>query len=270
MASCIPTLREVEALCIDMDGVLYRGDTSLPGARALVEWLAERQFPYVLLTNNSTLDSLAYERRLSGMGISVPAGQIITSASAAADYLARNYAPGCRVLIVGESGLEGSVAARGFEIVEQHPEIVLVGMDRRLTYAKLATAALAVRAGARFIATNLDRTLPTEAGEVPGAGAIVAALVAATDQTPLVIGKPEPTMLELALARLGAPPERTAMLGDRLETDILGGQRVGMLTILVLSGATKEAPPSTAEIRPTWVFSGLPELLTAWRQSLIA
>jgi 4-nitrophenyl phosphatase len=253
-----------------MDGVLYRGDTPLPGAQALVDWLTEREFPFVLLTNNSTLDSLAYERRLAEMGIHVPAGQIITSASAAADYLAGNCAPGCRVLIVGESGLQASVAARGLKIVEEDPEVVLVGMDRHLTYAKLATAALAIRAGARFIATNPDRTLPTEAGEAPGAGAIVAALVAATDQTPLVIGKPEPAMLELALARLATPPERTAMLGDRLETDILGGQRVGMLTILVLSGATKEAPPSTAEIRPTWVFSGLPELLTAWQRSLMA
>lgn len=262
------TLRDIEALCIDIDGVLYRGNTALPGAQPFISWLTGRGLPFLLLTNNSTLDSPAYERKLAAMGIQVPAEQILTSGEATADYLARNYPPGARVFIVGENGLETNVASRGFRVVPRDPEIVLVGMDRRLTYDKLATAALAIRAGARFVATNPDRTLPTEEGEVPGAGAIVAALAAATDREPLMIGKPEPAMLELALTRLGQAPERTAMLGDRLETDILGGQRVGMLTILVLTGAAREAPPADAQTRPNWAFADLPELRAAWQRSL--
>jgi 4-nitrophenyl phosphatase len=262
------TLHELQALLLDMDGVIYRGNTPLPGAQVFLSWLSERRFPFLLLTNNSTLDSQAYERKLAAMGISVSADQILTSAVATAEYLARNYPPGSRVYIIGESGLEASIAARGFTITDRAPQIVAVGMDRQLTYGKLRTAALAIRAGARFVASNRDRTLPTEAGEEPGAGAIVAALVAATDQQPLVIGKPEPGMLELGLAKLASPPEHTAIVGDRLETDILGGQRLGMPTILVLSGVTREAPLDRNGPRPTWVFDSVQEIYTAWQQSL--
>ncbi len=260
------TLRDLRALLIDMDGVLYRGNTPLPGAAEFLTWLTERSFPFLLLTNNSTLDAWGYERKLAAMGIGVPASQIVTSATATADYLARNLPAGARVLIVGESGLEAAVAERGFAISAEAPQAVVAGLDRQVTYAKLRTAALAIRAGARFIATNPDRTLPTEVGDVPGAGAIIAALVAATDVAPLMIGKPEPPMLEMAVARLGQPRERTAMLGDRLETDILGGQRLGLPTILVLSGVTRQAPPQGAELQPTWVFGGVQELLATWRQ----
>ncbi len=261
-------LCELEALIVDMDGVLYRGSTPLPGAQAFLAWLDERRFPYLLLTNNSTLDPRAYEHKLAAMGIVVPAARIVTSAVATADYLARNYRPGARVLILGESGLETCVVERGFAVDECDPEVVVVGLDRQLTYAKLSHAALAIRAGAAFIATNPDRTLPTEAGELPGAGAIVAALVAATDREPLIIGKPEPPMLEMALARLGRPRGLTAALGDRLETDIVGAERLGLPTILVLSGATRNPPPVGCGPQPTWVFAGVHELLAAWRRSL--
>lgn len=263
------SLRDLRAVIIDMDGVLYRGDTALPGAQALLDWLSERGFPFLLLTNNSTLDPRAYEHKLAAMGIRVPARLILTSALAAADYLARNVAPGTRVFLIGEKGLEAALAELGlFNVTDRQPEVVVVGMDRQITYDKLRTAGLAIRAGARFIATNPDRTLPTEAGDEPGAGAIIAALEAATDKTPLVIGKPERHMLEIALARLGKPAELTAMLGDRLETDILAAQRFGLPSILVLSGVTREAPPATSDVRPTWVFDDVQELLAAWRESL--
>ena len=262
------TLRELRALIVDMDGVLYRGDTALPGAGAFLNWLRERQFPFLLLTNNSTLNPEAYEAKLKAMGIQVPAKQILTSAVATADYLARNYNPQTRVFIIGEKGLETCIAERGFTITDRQPEIVVVGLDRQLTYAKLCTGALAIRAGAHFIATNPDRTLPTEIGDIPGAGSIVAALIAATDQTPLIIGKPEPPILKLALSQLGQPREYTAILGDRPETDILGGKRLGLPTILVLSGVSKEAPPEGSDLRPNWVFADVQELQEAWQQAL--
>ena len=263
------TLRDLQAIIIDMDGVLYRGNTAVAGAADFLSWLTERSFPFLLLTNNSTLDALAYERRLAAMGISVPASRILTSASATADYVMRNYGPGTRVFMVGESGLESSLRERGLIVTDEDPEVVVVGLDRQLTYARLRDATLAIRAGAAFIATNPDRTLPTEVGQVPGAGAIVAALVAATDVTPKIIGKPEPPMLEMALARLGQSRERTAVLGDRLETDILGGQRMGLPTILVLSGVTHEAPGPGCEVCPTWVFGSVRELLAEWRAEMV-
>ncbi|MDI7276401.1 MAG: HAD-IIA family hydrolase [Anaerolineae bacterium] len=262
------TLRDLQALIIDMDGVLYRGDTAVPGAREFVAWLTGRSFPFVLVTNNSTLDAWAYEKRLAAMGIGVPASSILTSSVATADYVARNYGPASRVLMVGESGLESALRERGLVISGHDPDVVVVGLDRQFTYDRLRQAALAIRAGAAFVATNPDRTLPTEAGEVPGAGAIVAALVAATDVVPVVIGKPEPPMLEMALARLGQARERTGVLGDRLETDILGGQRLGLPTILVLSGVTRQAPGPDCEVCPTWVYESVRELLAGWRAAL--
>ena len=264
------TLSHLRALIVDMDGVLYRGNTPIPGAAAFLSWLTERQFPFLLLTNNSTLDAEGYERKLGGMGIQVPAEQIVTSASATAEYLARNLGRGRRVFMIGEAGLQSALTAQGLVITDQDPEVVVVGMDRQLTYAKLCTAALAIRVGARFVATNPDRTLPTEIGEIPGAGAIVTAVAAATDRDPFVIGKPEPPMLEMALAKMGQPRGKTGLVGDRLETDILGGQRVGLPTILVLSGATKQAPAEGESLRPTWVFRDVQELHEAWQRSLRA
>jgi len=253
------TLRELQALILDMDGVLYRGNTAIPGAANLLRWLAERRFPFLLLTNNSTLTPQAYERKLASLGIDVRAERILTSAVATAHYLARNFPSRSRVYVIGEEGLQICIAERGFTLTDQQPEIVVVGLDRELTYAKLCEATLAIRGGARFIATNPDRTLPTEIGEAPGAGAIIAAVAAATDQAPTIIGKPNPPMLELALRLLGQPRERTAIVGDRLDTDILGGQRLGLPTILVLSGVTREAP-TEGRWRPTWVFASVREL----------
>jgi len=261
-------LRDLCALILDMDGVLYRGATAVAGAAAFVAWLAERGFPFLLVTNNSTLDPEAYEAKLAGMGIAVPAARILTSAMATAEYLARNLHAHARVYMIGESGLERALLARGFTLTSQAPDAVVVGMDRGVTYDKLRTATLAIRAGARFVATNPDRTLPTEAGLVPGAGAIVAAVVAATDCTPVVIGKPEPPLLEAALAQLGQPITCTALVGDRLETDIAGARRLGLAAILVLSGVTREPPPPESDLQPDWVFPSVRELHQVWQRSL--
>lgn len=261
-------LSSLRALIVDMDGVLYRGETAIPGAAEFLGWLEGRGFPYLLVTNNSTLDPEAYEAKLARMGIAVPASRIVTSAMATAEYLARNLHARARVYMIGESGLERALRERGFILTGDAPDAVVVGMDRAVNYDKLRTATLAIRAGARFIATNPDRTLPTEAGLVPGAGAIVAAVAAATDRTPIVIGKPEPPLLELAIDRLGRPRQRTAALGDRLETDIAGAKRLGLAAILVLSGVTPEPPPPESEVQPDWVFPSVRELHMAWEESL--
>ena len=262
------TLADLQALIVDMDGVLYRGNTPLPGAAAFLAWLAGRRFPFLLATNNSTLNPQAYERKLAAMGIAVPASQILTSSMVTAEYLAGSFPPGSRVFAIGESGLGEALTGQGFTLTDEEPQVVVVGLDRQLTYAMLRTATLAIRRGATFVATNEDRTLPTEVGEVPGAGAIVAALVAATDRRPVVIGKPEAPLLQSALRRLGRPSAHTAVLGDRLATDILGGQRLGLPTILVLSGVTPQPPPPDSPVQPTWVFADVQALHAAWRRAL--
>jgi 4-nitrophenyl phosphatase len=161
-------------------------------------------------------------------------------------------------------GLHQALEAQGFVLTDREPEYVVVGLDTEVNYRKLATAALAIRAGAAFIGTNPDRTLPTEEGLLPGAGALLAAIQAATDVAPKVIGKPEAEIFHTALAMLGTPPDTTAMLGDRLDTDILGAQRAGLRTILVLTGVATRADVEASPVRPDWVFEDLEALLRAW------
>ena len=150
----------------------------------------------------------------------------------------------------------------GFVLADDDVELVVASMDRDVTYEKLKRAALLIRGGARFIATNLDPTYPTDEGLLPGTGSLIAALRAAAEVEPLVIGKPEPTMFQLAMAQMGAEPETTATIGDRLDTDILGGQRAGLITICVLSGSSSRAE---AEVfGPDFIFEDIADLLDAW------
>ena len=143
-------------------------------------------------------------------------------------------------------------------------EIVVAALDRQVTYARLAHATRLIRNGARFIGTNPDRTWPSETEITPGAGAVLAFLEAATDVRPFIVAKPEPVIFQQALARMGSRPEETVMIGDRLETDILGGQRVGMKTILVLSGVSTEADVERVGIRPDWTFRDVDQLTRVW------
>jgi 4-nitrophenyl phosphatase len=254
----------IKAFIIDMDGVLYRGKERLPGARAFLRRLQQDHVPYVLLTNNSTQTVAQYVDKLSQMGIDVAPERIMTSALATALYLAGRAQPGTRMYMIGMDGLAEALHEQGFVITDESPEYVVVGLDRGVTYEKLSTAALAIRAGATFVATNPDRTLPTERGEEPGVGAILAALEAATDVQPVVIGKPQPGAIEMALKRLKTAPGETAMLGDRLETDILGGASAGLPTILVLTGVTSRADLAHSQIQPDLVFDDLEQLLDAY------
>lgn len=255
----------IHAFLIDMDGVLYRGEERLPGARRFLHTLDAEEVPYLLLTNNATRTPAQFAEKLARMDISVPPERILTSAVAAARYLARVANPGARVYAIGMEGLFRALEEQGFVLTDREPQYVVVGLDTDVTYAKLAAATLAIRNGATFIGTNPDRTLPTERGLMPGAGALLAAIEAATDVTPKVIGKPEAEVYRTALEILGTAPETTAMLGDRLDTDIAGAQRLGMPTVLVLTGvATREALESSP-FQPDWVFEDLEALVKAWR-----
>ncbi len=248
-----------------MDGVLYHGNRRLPGAAEWIAALQEERVPFMLVTNNSTLTPEEYVAKVGQMGIHVTPQHVLTSGIAAADYLSRVAPAGAAVHFIGENGLRTALLDRGFTLVDRGGDYVVVGMNRQLTFEMLKWAALAIRAGAKFIGTNPDVTLPVEEGQIPGNGAILKALEAATGVSPFIIGKPETTLLEIALERLGLGREGAAMLGDRVETDVLGGQRLGIATVLVLSGASSREDLARSGLQPDWVFDDLSSLLQAWR-----
>ena len=259
-------LRRIHTLLIDMDGVLYRGHERLPGAREFLSTLSHEKVPFILATNNSTLTLAQYVDKLAAMGIEVTRDHILTSGQASALYLSQVVSSTARVYAIGEEGLLSALKEQSFQLTDRDIEYVVVGMDRHLTWDKLRVATLAIRAGATFIGTNPDTTLPTEEGLVPGNGAGLAALEVATGVSPLIIGKPEPTLLTLAMEKLGVARESTAIIGDRLETDILGGKNAGIATILVLSGITQANELAKSTYQPDLVFEDIEHLHQAWRE----
>ncbi len=257
-------LRNLRNLVIDMDGVLYRGNEPIAGTRELIDFLREREIGFVLATNNATRTPQQFVDKLAGMGVQVYPHEVLTSSLATASYLARLAPAGTEVFVVGMDGLRSALAGAGFRLVEDGAQFVVAGMDFAICYERLAQASLQIRAGARFIGTNPDLTFPSERGILPGAGSLLAFLEAASGVKPVIIGKPGTAMMEQALERMGAQPAATAMLGDRLETDILAGQRAGLRTILVLSGVTDEAILAGSKIQPDLVFDDVAHLHVAW------
>ena len=256
----------VRRLLIDLDGVLYRGNAVLPHAVRFVSWLHDRAIAFRLVTNNATLTPGQYVDKLSRMGIGVREEEIFTSALATALYLQQEDRDGRSAYVIGEEGLRSALQDAGIHLVEvgTRPDWVIVGLDRHLTYDKLAAAALAIEGGARFLGTNPDTSFPSERGLVPGAGALQAALTATTGVQPIVVGKPRPLMLELAMQQMDGTVEDTAMLGDRLDTDIQGANALGIPSILVLTGVSTREQAEQGPIHPDVVVSDLSELMSLW------
>jgi 4-nitrophenyl phosphatase len=256
----------IRHLLIDLDGVLYVGTTPLPCAHEFIGWLRTRGISFRLVTNNATLTPRGYVAKLGAMGIQVEEDEVFTSALATALYL-RKQRGIQSAYVIGEQGLIEALNGAQVELDSERPDWVVVGLDRTLTYEKLATGALALQRGARFLGTNPDASLPTEDGLVPGAGAIQAALTAATGLRPTVIGKPEPLMLELAMAQLGGSLGDTAMVGDRLDTDIQAAAALGIPSILVLTGVSSRQDIDTSPVQPTVVIENLASLMQLWAKA---
>lgn len=254
----------IRHLLIDLDGVLYRGNTPLPAAADFIAWLRKRGISYRLVTNNATLTQAQYVKKLAAMHIEAAPDDVFTSALATSLYLRRESQPGDTAYVIGEDGLLEGVASAGLVVSAEQPDFVVVGLDRFVTYEKIALACLAIRGGARFIGTNPDTSFPSERGLLPGAGAIQASLEAATGVRPTVIGKPEPLMLQLAMEHLGGTPTDTVMLGDRLDTDIMGAHAAGVQSILVLTGVSTRAEAAASEQPPALVVEDLIELMKCW------
>jgi 4-nitrophenyl phosphatase len=251
----------------DLDGVIYRGDTPVPGAIPTLRHLTTAGHRLFFLTNNSTRSRQDYADKLGRMGYPAVPEQIMTSAYATGQYLRRQGAEGKKVFIIGEHGLAEEMTLAGLIVVPlesaERADYVVVGLDRFLTFPKLQRAFEEVRAGATFVATNKDPTYPMEEGrEIPGGGSMVAALEYAVGRAPVAIGKPEPYTLEEIFRIADGRPEEGMMVGDRLDTDIRVGRRLGLRTVLPLTGVTSRAnvEAATPDERPDYVIESLEEL----------
>ncbi len=261
-------MHQVRALLFDMDGVLYKGDEILQGVLEGLAYFERTGRSILYVTNNATRTPAMFVDKLAAMGIVAGEEQVLTSADATGGWMARNVPAGSKVQLIGQAGVWTALLARGFKPANkpQDADFVVVGMDFHLDYRKCAEATLAIKAGARFIATNEDATFPSEEGEIPGAGAIVALLKTATGVDPEVIGKPYPGMFEEAMARLQLPADSCLMIGDRYETDIKGAQALSMWTAGVCTGVTSHTEFLAQERPPNFVFADMPDLTATFRQ----
>ena len=266
---------QIKNLILDMDGVLWRGETPMPGLAEFFVTLDELGMGYALATNNASKTIPQYEEKLGRFGVKIDPQRVLTSAEATAGYVAREMGVKTAVYVIGEDGLHEAFGRRGFPMLTAQEVVggatadaVVFGFNRKLVYNDLAMGSLLVRRGAKLIGTNADTTFPNELGLLPGAGSTGAFLEAATGQSALIIGKPGRLMFAEALQRIGSTTADTAMVGDRLNTDIAGGKAAGLTTIMVLSGiSTREE--AVGDLQPDFIFADIAELAGAlkdgWR-----
>lgn len=254
------TRADIKSWLTDMDGVLVRENTALPGAQEVIEMWQREGTEFLVLTNNSIFTPRDLAARLKASGLDVPEERIWTSALATADFL-KDQAPGGSVHVIGEAGLYTALHEAGLVMTDRNPDYVVVGETRTYSFESVTTAIRLIASGARFIATNPDATGPTDQGIVPATGAISALITKATGREPYVVGKPNPMMFRSALNKIGAHSEETGMVGDRMDTDVVAGIEAGLHTILVLTGIMGAEEIERYPFRPTEVISGIHELL---------
>lgn len=260
----LEALQAARLFVFDMDGCLIRGKKALPSAIALTKRLRSR-FLLKVMTNNATRTPRQYARQLRELGFAIPAGDVMTSAVATSLFLRQKYGP-LKCMLIGERGIQRALEKQGHRLFPASlrwsgkVDAVVVGQDRGFTYRKLLAAQQAILRGALFIATNRDLTFPVEGGFYPGGGCLVACLEAASRVKATVIGKPAVHMLRLIETQTGVPPKEAVMVGDRLETDILAGKRVGWLTVLVETGVHAREDIRGKAPRPDLIVRDLGEL----------
>jgi NagD protein len=244
---------------IDMDGVIYWGDQLIPGAEQFIQSLRSANIPFLFLTNNSQRTRRDVVTQLRRLGIEVEEEHVFTCAMATARFLARQKRNGT-AFVIGEGGLLTALHRNGYAIVDIDPDYVVVGEGRTLNFEMVETALAMIRGGAKLIATNLDPHCPTHSGTRPGCGAIVAMLETAAQVKAFSVGKPSPVMLRAARKELGLTTDQTIVIGDTMETDILGGVQLGFKTILVLSGGTRREDLARFTYRPDLVVQSIADL----------
>lgn len=246
---------------IDMDGVLYRGHGLIPGADDFVKQLLEHDVPFLFLTNNSQRTRRDVATKLQRMGIPISKEHVFTCAMATARFLAAQK-PNGTAYVIGEGGLLNALHENGYAIVDQQPDYVVVGEGRAFTMEMFERAVNMILAGAKLVATNIDPNCPTQDGMRPGCGAIVSMLETATGVKAFSAGKPSPIMMRAARKQLGLSAGETTMIGDTMETDILGGVQLGYRTALVLSGTTRESDLPRFAYRPDIVVNSIADLIS--------
>jgi NagD protein len=252
--------REIRSWLMDMDGVLVREEQAIPGADRFLARLNERGLPFLVLTNNSIYTARDLVARLAASGLEVPEQAIWTSALATARLL-EDQRPGGSAFVIGESGLTTALHNAGYTLAERDPDYVVLGETRTYSFERITRAIRLIADGARFIATNPDPTGPTTAGPVPATGSVAALISRATGVEPYFVGKPNPLMMRSALNAIDAHSETAAMIGDRMDTDIVSGLEAGMETILVLSGVTTREAAERFPYRASKVVDSVAELL---------
>ncbi|MGX4670026.1 TIGR01457 family HAD-type hydrolase [Cerasibacillus sp. JNUCC 74] len=242
---------------IDLDGTMYQGNEPISFASEFVHALKNNHIPYVFVTNNSTKTQEAVADKLRNMDIPATANQIVTTSLATVSYIKANY-ENPRCYVIGEEGLIQAFEQAGLKVVEdENCDVVVIGLDREITYKKLATASIAVRNGAKFISTNGDKSIPNERGLLPGNGSLTAVITLCTGIDPIFIGKPEAVIMKEALDVLGLDKDEALMVGDNYDTDIQAGIRAEIDTLMVFTGVTPFSEYNYLKVKPTHYVQNL-------------
>ncbi|MDN3022615.1 HAD-IIA family hydrolase [Streptomyces sp. S.PB5] len=252
--------KPIESWLTDMDGVLMHEGVPIPGADAFIKKLRDSGKPFLVLTNNSIYTARDLHARLNRIGLEVPVENIWTSALATAKFV-DSQRPNGTAYVIGEAGLTTALHEAGYILTDSDPDFVILGETRTYSFEALTKAIRLINSGARFIATNPDNTGPSHEGVLPATGSVAALITKATGKEPYFVGKPNPLMMRTGLNAIGAHSESSAMIGDRMDTDVLAGLEAGMTTFLVLTGLTTEADMDRFPFRPTKVVNSIADLV---------
>jgi NagD protein len=250
----------IECWLTDMDGVLVHEGDALPGAAEFLQRLVDRERRFLVLTNNSIFTPRDLAARLGHAGLHVPEGAIWTSALATADFLG-DQVPGGSAYVIGEAGLTTALYEAGYTLTDVDPDFVVLGETRTYSFEAITTAIRLIDRGSRFIATNPDATGPSAQGPLPATGAVAALITRATRKEPYFVGKPNPMMFRSAMNRIEAHSENTAMIGDRMDTDVVAGIEAGLETVLVLTGSTRREDVARYPFRPSRMLDSIADVI---------
>ena len=260
MTEKILDINKKSGLICDMDGVIYHGNILLPGVSEFVDWLKKEDKHFLFLTNSSERSPKELQQKLARMGLDVDEKHFYTSALATADFLA-SQKPGCSVYAIGEPGLINALYEKGISMNDVNPDYVVVGETRNYNYESILRAVRLVNGGAKLIGTNPAMTGPSEQGIIPACKALVAPIELSTGAVAYYLGKPNPLMMKTGIKLLGVSPEDTAIVGDRMDTDIIAGVESGIETVLVLSGVTNFHIMRKFPYRPSYIYNGVGDII---------
>lgn len=245
----------ITGIISDMDGVIYRGDQAIPDAVTAIKRWQNRGIEIAYVTNNSTKSAEEFSQKLAGLGIAAQADRVITTSSVTATFMASRWPTGTGTFVIGSSALKNSIESAEFKLTDKSPTVVVVGLDREINYSKLKVAVRAILNGATLIGTNPDLLIPSSDGFEPGAGCLLKAVCASSGTlNPIIIGKPEPLLMQIAQEKLGTPTSNTIVIGDQLATDIRAANRANIKSLLVLTGV-KEKP--LTDVKPDFTVNSL-------------